>query len=99
MDRPGKVIVIGAGPAGLALAHMLHLANIDFVVYEKRDEIVRKNDGTALALQPSGLRLLDQLGLLEAARSLAPPLQDYEVRGPNAELLVTYPNGERLREK
>lgn len=98
MSRPFKVIVIGAGPAGLALAHMLHLADIDYVVYEKREEAVHVG-GTALGIQPSGMRILDQLGLLEAARPLAPPIVENKTMGSDGETLIAYPSNTRLREK
>ncbi|KAJ2977364.1 hypothetical protein NUW58_g7834 [Xylaria curta] len=63
---PGfRVIVIGAGPAGLFAAHALTAAGIDFVVLERQPEIVRFR-GALLVLFPPLLRLLDQLGLYEA---------------------------------
>lgn len=38
-DRPFRVIVVGAGIAGLFMAETLKRAGIDFVVYEKADEV------------------------------------------------------------
>ncbi|MGH7089691.1 MAG: flavin-containing monooxygenase [Stellaceae bacterium] len=38
-DRPFRVVVVGAGIAGLFMAEMLKRAGIEFVVYEKADEV------------------------------------------------------------
>jgi hypothetical protein len=37
---PFRAIIVGGGPSGLALAHCLHAAKIDYVVLEKRKAIV-----------------------------------------------------------
>ncbi|KAI0400692.1 hypothetical protein F4802DRAFT_471584 [Xylaria palmicola] len=57
-----RVIVLGAGPAGLFTAHALAAAGIDFVVLERQAKIVRFR-GALLVLFPPLVRLLDQLGL------------------------------------
>ena len=57
-----KVIVVGGGPVGLTAAHALTKAGIDFVLLERRQEIV-VDAGSNLVLSPVGLRTLAQLGI------------------------------------
>lgn len=64
MANPFKVIIVGAGPAGLSLAHALTLAKIDFVVLERR-ETVSIDVGASLVLAAPTLRVMEQFGLLE----------------------------------
>lgn len=63
-NKPFKVIVVGGGPVGLAAAHALHLAGIDFVVLERRPAIV-EDKGASLIVHPHTLRVLHQFGVLE----------------------------------
>ncbi|KAH8128209.1 hypothetical protein ACSS6W_010986 [Trichoderma asperelloides] len=60
-----KVIIAGAGPVGLSAAHALRLANIDFLVLEKRQNVVI-DVGASLAVGPASMRVMHQLGLLES---------------------------------
>ncbi|KAH8176530.1 FAD binding domain-containing protein [Sarocladium implicatum] len=62
-----RAIIIGGGPAGMAMARSLELAGIDYVVLEKHHEIA-PNMGFQIALFPASVRLLDQFGLLEEWR-------------------------------
>lgn len=64
-----KVIIVGGGPAGLGLAHCLSKAGIDYVILE-RNETISNTEGASLALWPHNGRILDQLGLLEAAQEI-----------------------------
>ncbi|KAJ5099941.1 FAD binding domain-containing protein [Penicillium argentinense] len=59
-----KVIVVGGGPVGLAAAHALYLAGIDFLVLECRHSIV-EDKGASLIVHPHTLRVLHQFGVLE----------------------------------
>ncbi|KAH7029217.1 uncharacterized protein B0I36DRAFT_290692 [Microdochium trichocladiopsis] len=59
-----KVIIAGAGPVGLLMAHALSRAGVDFVVLEEQDEVVR-HAGAGIALMPGLVRILDQIGVLE----------------------------------
>ncbi|EEP76514.1 predicted protein [Uncinocarpus reesii 1704] len=63
-EAPFRVIVVGAGVAGLTLAHCLEKAGIDYVVLEKG--IVGPPFGTTITLQPHACRILHQLGCLDA---------------------------------
>ncbi|KAL1880759.1 hypothetical protein Daus18300_001373 [Diaporthe australafricana] len=59
-----RAIIVGAGPVGLYLAHALSRANIDYVVLEQCDSVIRYQ-GAGVLLFPQTLRLLDQIGLYE----------------------------------
>ncbi|MFD6073637.1 FAD-dependent monooxygenase [Amycolatopsis lurida] len=59
------VIVAGAGPTGLMLAHELALAGVDVVVLERHRE--RTGLSKALNLQPRTAEILELRGLLDGA--------------------------------
>lgn len=69
-----RVVIIGGGPVGICLAHALTHADIDYVLLEQRDSVVEES-GATLALWPHGVRILDQLGLLEEARGMYLPMK------------------------
>ncbi|KAI0599070.1 hypothetical protein F4775DRAFT_591859 [Biscogniauxia sp. FL1348] len=58
-----KVIIVGAGLTGLAMAHSLQLANIEYVLVDKAASITDR-DPAPLVLMPGGARILRQLGLM-----------------------------------
>ncbi|HEY8565460.1 MAG TPA: 4-hydroxybenzoate 3-monooxygenase [Beijerinckiaceae bacterium] len=81
MSPPARtqVGIVGAGPAGLLLAHLLHRAGIDSVVIEARSRAYVENriragvleQGTADLLREAGLGTrMDQEGLLHHGLSL-----------------------------
>lgn len=59
-----KVVIVGAGITGLALANMLEALGIDFVVLEGYKEIA-PFIGASIVVQGTLARLLDQLGCWE----------------------------------
>ncbi|MET7622228.1 FAD-dependent monooxygenase [Streptomyces sp. NPDC005408] len=59
-------VVVGAGPAGLALTLMLLRSGVRVALVERSPSTGREFHGEIL--QPGGQRILDQLGVLEAAR-------------------------------
>ena len=63
MQDRTQVAIIGAGPAGLMLAHMLHLANIDSVVIEARPQSYVENRIRAGVLEHHVVDVLEQTGL------------------------------------
>ncbi|KAL6817684.1 hypothetical protein V8C40DRAFT_281876 [Trichoderma camerunense] len=83
-----KVIVVGGGPVGLVAAHALSRAGIDFVVLESRPSIVL-DAGSNLVINPMGLRVLGQLGLLPAFDAVSSPLAQIERRDHNGKDLGT----------
>jgi hypothetical protein len=67
--RQFRAVIVGGGPVGLCLAHCLSHAGIDYVLLERRDTVVEES-GFGLALWPHGVRVLDQLGLLEEGHEM-----------------------------
>lgn len=61
---PLKVIIVGGGIAGLALANCLQNTNIEFVVIEKR-ETLDPETGASIGILPNGARVLDQIDCYE----------------------------------
>jgi 2-polyprenyl-6-methoxyphenol hydroxylase-like FAD-dependent oxidoreductase len=68
-----RVIVIGGGPVGLATGHALAAAGIDYVILERQSAIISPS-GASVMLWSHCVRLLDQLGLLEAAEEVHMPV-------------------------
>ncbi|VUC21599.1 unnamed protein product [Clonostachys rosea] len=78
MTVPGfKVIIVGGGPVGLTAAIALAKAGIDFVVLERRPDIII-DAGSNLVMLPNGMRALYQLGLGDALDAVSSPLSGIE---------------------
>ncbi len=69
---PQTVAVVGAGPTGLALALMLVRQGRRVVVHERFE--APRPIGAGFMLQPTGLHVLDRLGLTERVRAYGQPL-------------------------
>jgi p-hydroxybenzoate 3-monooxygenase len=61
--RRTQVAIVGAGPAGLVLAHLLHLEGIDSVVLEARTREYVEGRVRAGVLEHGTVTLLDELGV------------------------------------
>jgi 2-polyprenyl-6-methoxyphenol hydroxylase-like FAD-dependent oxidoreductase len=83
-NEPGRVAIVGAGFAGLALACALSRAGRRVTVLERRAALPAT--GAAIAIQPNGLSALERLGLLERARGA----------GSRIESLLMYDSRRRL---
>jgi len=64
-----QIAIIGAGPAGLMLAHLLRQQNIDCVVLENRTREYVEGRVRAGVLEQTTVRVLDRLGLGERMHS------------------------------
>ncbi|KAG0321527.1 hypothetical protein BGZ99_003879 [Dissophora globulifera] len=76
---PGiKVIIVGGGIGGLALAIMLEAAHIDYFVLERSSAL--RAMGGSIALNACSLRLLEQLGLWQDIQKIAKPIGAFHLR-------------------
>lgn len=66
------ISVVGAGPSGLAAALMLARQGRDVVVFERFEQAGPV--GAGFMLQPTGLAVLDVLGLTAAVEAMAQPI-------------------------
>lgn len=60
-SEPSQVLIVGAGPAGAALAHLLATRGIAVTLLERQSDFAREFRGEVLT--PSGVDVLDALGL------------------------------------
>ena len=58
-----QVGIVGAGPAGLVLSHLLHLQGIESVVLERRDRDYIENRIRAGVLEHNTVELLNEMGV------------------------------------
>ena len=58
-----SVVIVGAGPAGLVLAHLLGMEDIDVIIIEKLAATVE--EPRAIAIDGESLRTLQKIGLYE----------------------------------
>lgn len=72
MTRFAHLAVVGAGPAGLAVATLLARAGRRVVVHERFD--AARPVGAGFMLQPTGLHVLDRLGLTAPVAAMGQPL-------------------------
>ncbi|KAJ5770266.1 FAD-dependent monooxygenase [Penicillium nucicola] len=72
MPTKFQVIVIGGSIAGLTLAHCLDHAGIDYIILEKQKHS-EAIPGAFITVAPNGARILDQLGLYDAVKTVSQP--------------------------
>lgn len=81
-----KVIVVGAGPVGLVLAHALQASGIDYVLIEQRSQ-VPPDPAYGVFLWPQIMRILHQLGLLESILAVSQPMLEAIHRSTDGNVL------------
>src|SRR6516162_5827113 len=64
----GHVVIVGAGPAGAALAYLLARRGVEVTLLERHPDFERTFRGDGL--QPSGMDVFDQMGLGDRLRQL-----------------------------
>ncbi|MBL0946600.1 NAD(P)/FAD-dependent oxidoreductase [Brevundimonas sp.] len=72
MMRTRDIAVVGAGPAGLAVAALMARAGHRVVIHERFDQAAPV--GAGFMLQPTGLAVLDAMGLTAEVEALAQPI-------------------------
>ena len=63
-----QVGIVGAGPAGLMLSHLLHLRGIDSIIIERRTREAIEATIRAGVLEQGSVNLLTEMGLGELGR-------------------------------
>jgi p-hydroxybenzoate 3-monooxygenase len=80
MKRRTQVGIVGAGPAGLMLSHLLHLAGIESVVLEARSRKYVEERVRAGLLEQGTVNLLSQTGVGERMKRLGLTHHGLELR-------------------
>ncbi|KAJ9273241.1 hypothetical protein DTO212C5_826 [Paecilomyces variotii] len=86
-ETPFRVVIVGAGLAGLVASHCLQRAGIDHVVLEKQTDIAPQL-GASIAIYPNGARILHQIGCLRALEESCVPLNRWWSRGPDGKAIM-----------
>ncbi|KAI6086548.1 FAD binding domain protein [Hypoxylon rubiginosum] len=89
-QSPFRVIVIGAGVAGLTASHCLQRAGINHVVLEKHREAV-PTEGASITIYPQVVRILHQIGCGEAIIKASVPHDQLVTRRPDGSVLGSTP--------
>ncbi|NKN03054.1 FAD-dependent monooxygenase [Rhizobium leguminosarum] len=80
-----RVVVIGAGITGTALARALSIKGVDHLVLEKRE--TASDGGLAINLPGNAIAALDRLGLADQVAQLGTPIRRREYRTSAGRLL------------
>ena len=80
-----EVVVVGAGPVGLAVAAGLRLHGHDVVVVDKQAE--GTNTSRACVIHPRTLEMLDKIGVTRRLVELGLELEDFAIRAGDRELI------------
>jgi 2-polyprenyl-6-methoxyphenol hydroxylase-like FAD-dependent oxidoreductase len=83
-----KILIVGAGLSGLALAGFLERCGVDVVIIEKRSNW--EHEGYSLGLWNNGRAILEKLGLGEIFDEREIPFQNFEVCDGDGRLLHKY---------
>ena len=81
-----RVAIVGGGIAGLTLALALEKQDIDYILFESQDSLT-PDRGASVGLQPNGLRILDQLGLIDEIEKHTGTLQRWRHLDGEGELI------------
>ncbi|KAF9953924.1 hypothetical protein BGZ70_000061 [Mortierella alpina] len=76
-DSPPKVLIVGAGLAGLFLAILFERANIPYQIFERA--ITMKPLGSVMCLNANILPVFEQLGLLDELMAISLPSRSNEL--------------------
>jgi 2-polyprenyl-6-methoxyphenol hydroxylase-like FAD-dependent oxidoreductase len=95
--KPFRIIIAGAGVAGLAMSHALVKAGIDHVVLEKG--VPAPDWGASISLWGNGSRLLSQIGVLDVLEAEALPLKYLHTRDYSGRSFCSEPFFDMMKER
>lgn len=87
----GKIIIIGGGIGGNAMALFLHKAGIPCIIYEAY--AYKEGVGGGLAIAPNGMNVLAALGLAEKVKARGTLGLENIFYNQTGQILARYPNG------
>ena len=88
MPKRDPVIIVGAGPAGLAVASILAQADVPSLVFEAEAKLPR--DLRAGSFHPPTLELLDTIGVAEDFLALGIRVPRWQIRGRKEGVIVEW---------
>ena len=88
-QKPFKVVIVGGSLSGLALANMLQLNGIDFVLLEAYPTIAPQI-GASIGFLSQSCRIFDQLGLYKTILPLVSPLESFTFRTSEGAVLASH---------
>jgi len=80
-----KIIIIGGGTGGLAMALFLEKAGIKSEVYEQAPEF--SNVGASYGVHPNGVHVVDELGLGDKLRENSHQISDFKFKNEAGEIV------------
>ena len=89
-DVDTTVAIVGAGPAGLVIAHLLHRAGIDFVVLERHPRDGMEGLAKAGAIEYRTVELLTEVGIAPSILTSGPTNYCCEFRTPVESVVFDY---------
>jgi p-hydroxybenzoate 3-monooxygenase len=84
------VVIVGAGPAGLVLAHLLHREGIPFVVFERKTQADLCRLPKAGLIEYRTVRLLEHEGIAPSILDFSVENNRCEFRTPDESVVVEY---------
>ncbi|KAM0545989.1 hypothetical protein ACHAPJ_011101 [Fusarium lateritium] len=81
-----QVAIVGGGVAGITLALAFERMGIDFVLFEAHQSLA-PSEGASIGLLPNGLRILEQLGVLDEIEQQSVALQNWRHVDGNGQLI------------
>lgn len=85
-----RVLVVGAGVAGLAVATLLQRAGVTVDVVEARPDV---QEGSGITLQRNALQVLREVGVLDGVLAAGYPFDGVGLRSADGTLLMEVPGG------
>ncbi|KAF3058925.1 hypothetical protein GL218_09588 [Daldinia childiae] len=75
VEKPFRIVIVGAGLVGLTAAHILSKTDIDFVILERHENLTPEL-GSLLSLWPPTFRIFDQLDLQDKLEPVLNPIDN-----------------------